>query len=379
MEFGLRSRLGRTLELTRTTAAEVVIAEPDRIVALARDLHLTLPGQLGLDGGLPTPDRYLAYVRGLLERLRLRGGVRHRWLDTWIKEAGVNQYLISGQRPEGMPAFPEGYVAPPRFLLASPKEKSKFDTITGRGNWYQDWAGRCLGLDAGQATEYLRRLLPVLADEGVLSVRTAKDRTTRVYGLQPGHIHVRLLADDLVNKAFVSCEECGWQQVVPPERRTRWYGHPCPRWRCTGILTPPQYGMSSTGAGGGFGGKLERDYRADYYRRLYLTGGTYRVVTAEHTGMLTRPERERVERTFRQGVHYTDPNVLSCTPTLELGMDIGDLSAVLLGSLPGGPANYVQRAGRAGRRTGNALVVAFGGRRARDRYYLDDPTEMIAR
>jgi hypothetical protein len=379
MEFGLRSRLGRTLELTRTTAAEVVVAEPDRIVALARDLHLTLPGQLGLDGGLPTPDRYLAYVRGMLERLRLRGGVRHRWLDTWIKEAGVNQYLISGQRPEGMPAFPEGYVAPPRFLLAGPKEKSKFDTITGRGNWYQDWTRRCLGLDAAQATEYLRRLLPVLADEGVLSVRTAKDRATRVYGLQPGHIHVRLLADDLVNKAFVSCEECGWQQVVPPERRTRWYGHPCPRWRCTGILTPPQYGMSSTGAGsGGFGGKLERDYRADYYRRLYLTGGTYRVVTAEHTGMLTRPERERVERTFRQGVHYTDPNVLSCTPTLELGIDIGDLSAVLLGSLPGGPANYVQRAGRAGRRTGNALVVAFGGRRARDRYYLDDPTEMIA-
>ncbi|MFE9975751.1 DEAD/DEAH box helicase [Streptomyces hirsutus] len=379
MEFGLRSRLGRTLELTRTTAAEVVVADPDRIVALARDLHLTLPGQLGLDGGLPTPERYLAYVRGLLERLRMRGGVRHRWLETWIKEAGVNQYLISGQRPEGMPAFPEGYVAPPRFLLDGPKEKSKFDTITGRGTWYQDWTRRCLGLDTAQTTEYLRRLLPVLADEGVLSVRTAKDRTTRVYGLQPGHVQVRLLTDDLVNKAFVSCEECGWQQVVPPERRTRWYGHPCPRWRCTGLLTAPQYGVSSTGAGsGGFGGKLERDYRADYYRRLYLTGGTYRVVTAEHTGMLTRPERERVERTFRQGAHYTDPNVLSCTPTLELGIDIGDLSAVLLGSLPGGPANYVQRAGRAGRQTGNALVVAFGGRRARDRYYLDDPTEMIA-
>lgn len=379
MEFGLRSRLGRTLELTRTTAAEVVVPAPDQIVALARDLHLTLPGQLGLDGGLPTPDRYLAYVRGLLERLRLRGGIRHRWLDTWIREAGVNQYLISGRRPEGMPAFPEGRVAPPRFLLDRPKDRTKFDSISGRGNWYQDWTRRCLGLDADQATEYLRRLLPVLADEGVLSVRTAKDRSTRVYGLQPGHIQVRLLADHLVNKAFVSCEECGWQQVVPPERRTRWYGHPCPRWRCTGVLAPPPSVTTATGTGSGsLAGTLERDYRADYYRRLYLTGGTYRVVTAEHTGMLTRPQRERVERAFRQGVHYTDPNVLSCTPTLELGIDIGDLSAVLLGSLPGGPANYVQRAGRAGRRTGNALVVAFGGRRARDRYYLDDPTEMIA-
>ncbi|MGA5411669.1 DEAD/DEAH box helicase [Streptomyces lavendulocolor] len=379
MEFGLRSRMGRTLELTRTAAAEVVIAEPERVTALARDIHLSLPGQLLVTGGLPTPDRYLAYVRGLLERLRLRGAVHHRWLDTWMKEAGTNRYLISGRRPEGMPAFPEG-VAPPRFLLDGQKDRSEFDAITGRLGWYQDWTRRCLGLDAASATEYLRRLLPALADERVLAVRTARDRQTRLYGLQPGHIEARLLDDAVVNKAFVSCEDCGWQQVVAPERRTRWYGHPCPRYRCKGLLTPPQPGMPHSGSStSGFGSAVrERDYTGDYYRRLYLTGGTFRVVTAEHTGMLTRPERERVERSFKAGTHYTDPNVLSCTPTLELGIDIGELSAVLLGSLPKGPANYVQRAGRAGRRTGNALVVAFGGRRARDLYYLDEPSEMIA-
>ncbi|MEU2346095.1 DEAD/DEAH box helicase [Streptomyces sp. NPDC013082] len=379
MEFGLRSRMGRTLELTRTAAAEVVVAEPDRVTDLARDLHLSLPGQLLAVGGLPTPERYLAYVRGLLERLRLRGAVRHHWLDTWIKEAGTDRYLISGRRPDGMPAFPEG-VAPPRFLLDGQKDRSEFDAVTGRLGWYQDWTRRCLELDAAGATEYLRRLLPALADAGVLAVRTARDRQSRVYGLQPGHIEVRLLGDTVVNKAFVSCEDCGWQQVVAPERRTRWYGHPCPRYRCKGSLTAPQPGMPGAGAETSrFGAPAqERDYTGDYYRRLYLTGGTFRVVTAEHTGMLSRPERERVERTFKAGTHYTDPNVLSCTPTLELGIDIGDLSAVLLGSLPAGPANYVQRAGRAGRRTGNALVVAFGGRKARDLYYLDEPREMIA-
>ncbi|MFD8864050.1 DEAD/DEAH box helicase [Streptomyces sp. NPDC059590] len=379
MEFGLRSRMGRTLELTRTAAAEVAVAEPDRITDLARDLHLSLPGQLLAGGGLPTPERYLAYVRGLLERLRMRGAVRHRWLNDWIKEAGSNRYLIWGRRPDGMPAFPEG-VAPPRFLLDGQKDRSEFDAITGRLGWYQDWTRRCLKLDAAGAVEYLRRLLPALAEERVLAVRTTRDRQTRVYGLQPGHITVRLLDDAVVNKAFVSCEDCGWQQVVAPERRTRWYGHPCPRYRCGGRLTPPQPGMPRNGAGfSRFGGAVqERDYTGDYYRRLYLTGGTFRVVTAEHTGMLSRPERERVERTFKAGTHYTDPNMLSCTPTLELGIDIGELSAVLLGSLPAGPANYVQRAGRAGRHTGNALVVAFGGRKARDLYYLDEPKEMIA-
>ncbi|WP_351222528.1 Zn-binding domain-containing protein [Streptomyces sp. NPDC002133] len=384
MEFGLRSRQGRTLELTRTAAAEVVIDHPDRITALARDLHLSLPGQLMVSGGLPTPERYLAFVRGLLERIRLRGGVRHRWLEPWIKDAGVARYKIWGGRPDGMPAFPDGMAAP-RFLLDGQKERSAFDAVTGRQGWYQDWARRCLGLDTAGATEYLRRLLPVLVEEQALSVRTAQDRTTRVYGLQPGHVEVRLLDDDVVNKAYVSCADCGWQQVVPPERRTRWYGHPCPRYRCGGMLRAPLTDGWATGAdvrssvgSSGFAASRARDYRDDYYRRLYLTGGTFRVVTAEHTGMLTRPQRERVERTFRSGTHYTDPNVLSCTPTLELGIDIGDLSAVLLGSLPKGPANYVQRAGRAGRRTGNALVVAFGGRRARDLYYLDDPREMIA-
>ncbi|MET7617385.1 DEAD/DEAH box helicase [Streptomyces sp. NPDC005408] len=387
MEFGLRSRQGRTLELTRTAAAEVLIDEPERLTSLARDLHLSLPGQLVVTGGLPTPERYLAFVRGLLERVRLRGGVRHRWLEPWIKDAGVARFKIWGGRPDGMPAFPDGMAAP-RFLLDGQKERSAFDAVTGRLGWYQDWTRRCLGLDAAGATEYLRRLLPVLVDEHVLSMRTAQDRTTRVYGLQPGHIEVRLLGDDVVNKAFVSCADCGWQQVVPPERRTRWYGHPCPRYQCRGMLRAPQADLSSTGTdvragigtsgSGGFGASRARDYRDDYYRRLYLTGGTFRVVTAEHTGMLTRPQRERVERTFRSGTHYTDPNVLSCTPTLELGIDIGDLSAVLLASLPKGPANYVQRAGRAGRKTGNALIVAFGGRRARDLYYLDDPREMIA-
>ena len=379
MEFGLRSRQGRTLELTRTAAAEVLLENPDRITALARDLHLALPGQQLAVGPLPTPERYLAFVRGLLERVRQRGGVRHRWLEPWMKDAGVTRFKIWGGRPDGMPAFPDGLAAP-RFLLDGPKDKSIFDTVTGRQNWYQDWVMRCLGLDSGAATEYLRRILPILADERLLAVRTAQDRVTRVYGLQPGHIAVRLLADDAVNTAFVSCEACGWQQVVPPEQRSHWYGHPCARYRCTGVLTPPQTGPSpsSSSAANSFGGAQPRDYRDDYYRHLYLTGGTFRVITAEHTGMLTRPQRERVERTFREGRHYTDPNVLSCTPTLELGIDIGDLSAVLLGSLPKGPANYVQRAGRAGRRTGNALVVAFGGRRARDLYYLDEPREMIA-
>ena len=43
LEFGLRSRMGRTLELTRTAAVEVPLTDPARIAALARDLQLRGP------------------------------------------------------------------------------------------------------------------------------------------------------------------------------------------------------------------------------------------------------------------------------------------------------------------------------------------------
>lgn len=102
------------------------------------------------------------------------------------------------------------------------------------------------------------------------------------------------------------------------------------------------------------------------------------MVAEEHTGLLTRAQREDVERRFRRGRPPADPNVLSCTPTLEMGIDIGQLSAVVLASLPPRPANYVQRGGRAGRADGNAFVLALLGGRNRDRYFLEEPLDMIA-
>ncbi|WP_103501404.1 MULTISPECIES: DEAD/DEAH box helicase [unclassified Streptomyces] len=374
MEFGLRSRQGRTLELTRTVAADVPLTEEETeaVSETVRELLTTTPGDIALPGGgVPGPEEWLHHVRGLLERMRTRGAVRHRWLEPWLHDAGVRRWQIWGGRPPGMPAFPRG-VSAPSFVLSGPKAGSEdFDVVTGRLGWYQDWARRSLGLRQDAATAFLARLLPALAELGVVSEQTTRDGATRVWGLQPGHVHVRRLTDDAVADAVAHCATCSWQQTVHPDLADQWHGRPCPRYRCGGSLRTGRDPDS---------GVRRRDYTADFYRRMYREAGVYTINTAEHTGTLSRSRREAVEKAFREGTaaHYANPQVLSCTPTLELGIDIGDLSAVVLASLPKGPANYVQRVGRAGRATGNSYLLTLVDRRPRDRYYLEDPRQMIA-
>ncbi|WP_340558030.1 DEAD/DEAH box helicase [Streptomyces sp. GSL17-111] len=372
MEFGLRSRQGRTLELTRTVAADVPLPDADAVADLVRELLLTTPGEIALpDGSVPGPDRHVGFVRGLLERLRIRGAVRHAWLDPWLDQAGVRRWAIWGGRATGMPAFPRGTSAP-AFLLGAPKAGSEdFDVLTGRLGWYQDWAIRALGLRRESATDFLVRLLPALAEAGVLSARTAADGSTRIYGLQPGHIQVRALADETLPDATAHCPRCFWEQTVHPDLADHWHGQPCPRYRCGGHLRTGR-DLDS--------GLRQRDFSEDFYRRMYREAGVYTINTAEHTSTLSRARREAVEKAFRDGtdVHYANPQVLSCTPTLELGIDIGDLSAVVLASLPKTPASYVQRVGRAGRATGNSYLLTMVDRNPRDRYYLEDPRLMIA-
>jgi len=118
------------------------------------------------------------------------------------------------------------------------------------------------------------------------------------------------------------------------------------------------------------------------------------IIAAEHTAQLNAAKSDAVfsraeeyELLF-QDVDITLPgagqqsraaiDVLSCTTTMEVGIDIGTLSGVALRNMPPSRANYQQRAGRAGRR-GNAVatVIAFGSSDTHDNHYFEQPQEMI--
>lgn len=111
----------------------------------------------------------------------------------------------------------------------------------------------------------------------------------------------------------------------------------------------------------------------------FTRGELRRVFSAEHTGLLRRDQRETLELRFKaKDAHPWYENLLSATPTLEMGVDIGDLSSVMLCSVPPNQASYLQRTGRAGRRDGNAFTTTLAdGASPHDLYFFEDTNEML--
>lgn len=68
--------------------------------------------------------------------------------------------------------------------------------------------------------------------------------------------------------------------------------------------------------------------------------------TAEHSAQQSGVVLQDYEDRFKQGTI----NLLGCSTTMEMGVDIGGISVVAMNNVPPHPANYLQRAGRAGRR-----------------------------
>ncbi len=125
------------------------------------------------------------------------------------------------------------------------------------------------------------------------------------------------------------------------------------------------------------GGALVAETVSDDDFDLRVLDGSYPMIRVEeHSAQVPHERRERAENRFKGDGETL--NTLVCTPTLELGVDIGSLDAILMRNVPPTAANYWQRAGRAGRRHRMAVDITYAQATGFDQAYFRAPEKLLA-
>ncbi len=222
---------------------------------------------------------------------------------------------------------------------------------TGNLTAIQRLVARVVGGREGAET-FLRAVVPLLLEYGIL-VRVLHfpiPARERVPGLDPLQVDPRFIRLRAADGGY-RCNACqAWRPYHLPA---------CPTPKCrNGYLVREA---------------ADKD-KENYYFRLYRGREPLRLMVREHSAQIGGEERARRETDFKEG----RLDVLVCTPTLELGVDIGPLLTVVLRNAPPTPANYAQRVGRAGRRLRIGFVSTFCAGGAHDRHAFEHPEWFVA-
>ena len=239
-------------------------------------------------------------------------------------------------------------------LRREAQEKAELVTqwVSERGDTVLRQVAKKWGVQNDHVEPFLERLFAFLVERKLLrpvSLKGARGNplpsVSGVYQIDADRLRLQ------PNHGVWRCRSCR-------RRLTRRTPHnACPAWRCNGTL------------------EFVREDPDNYDLQL-LDQGYSMLRPEEHTAMVPHEERERLENLFKGESDAI--NTFVCTPTLELGVDIGQLDAVLMRNVPPLPANYWQRAGRAGRRHRMAVDVTYCRSVSHDRAYFADPPKLLA-
>jgi len=322
--------------------------------AAASDFWADVPGMADLD-----VDARYDVLLGLLHLMRKRWAIRH---DAILEPVRFNNDVVTKLNEKAL-VHDELFYGPTGYSDTAERGRGyRLYRLTGSNTQPVVWAKRAFAalgmeLEHGDAVTMVTQIVDKLGDPAAefLVRHTVTGFRRQRYDLWMVNPEVISLQAD-ADAEHYRCPKCG---TVHRFRTLR---------VCTGSTCRTT---------------LEREnLEGNYFRQVYATplGEAVPVQAEEHSGQVGGQERREIELRFRDG---EDPlNVLICTPTMELGIDIGHLNAVTLRNVPPSPSNYAQRAGRAGRSGQASLISVFAGvgsaRGPHDQYFYRFPEKMIA-
>jgi DEAD/DEAH box helicase domain-containing protein len=348
-EYGYKSHIGRTLE--RSAASTLYVDGLENVVDTILPI---MKNEIELLRDV-TKEELQKFVLGFVIYLKESGAIYSDHLQPYITSGG-DTYVINniGTRMVYMPKFGTSYSIP-RFLTNG--SFKSFDKVTNKGK--TTWCDRWLMYNFLDKSALLpdtaivyKPIIDALVKQKIMLETDFQDKL--IWGLNPEKLFIT--AD---TKQF-RCTACKHILCIDGKHTHQAHNMKCMRKECAGS----------------YENFISED---SYYKLLYTNGDLQRVVAREHTGLLGRSAREKVENDFikRKSNEPWKPNLLSATPTLEMGIDIGDLSSVVLCSVPPNGANYLQRIGRAGRTDGNAFNVTIANASNHDLYFYEEPNAIM--
>jgi hypothetical protein len=226
--------------------------------------------------------------------------------------------------------------------------------LSDKGNTLARQAAKRWGIPQDDIPEFFEELWQLLAED--LQLLTPVTLTRWRNRAIPGCAGVRQIDADKLrlapHKGIYRCNLCRRAHIRPTPKMA------CMAWRCTGTL---QFEAES----------------GDDYDLMVLDEQFATIRPREHSAQVPAKDREILELMFKGENELV--NTLVCTPTLELGVNIGALDAVLMRNVPPLPANYWQRAGRAGRQHRMAVNLTYARQASHDRAYFNDPPKIAGR
>ena len=352
LEYGRRSHIGRTLE---RSGASMASEDSSVIEIIAESAMPRLENEAGIRG-LLSKEKLAGFLHLWATHMRKNGAFAIPLYKSYV-ESGGNEYILSPNSGRVNSWMPDSFVAPLFMAGSNGSWSGNFELLTPN-SWYARKLLQTLGKTALEVPGYADAITIIIteAEKAGLLIRMEGPKGMPVFGLNPEFFRVTSSVGQL------RCSKCGQLLSIRKEDAASWTGAVCIRDGCGGSYLPV-------------------DDVLDVSHRIYSQGDPVRIHASEHTGLLARPDREALEDSFKHGKEEHrawDTNLLSCTPTLEMGIDIGDLSTVVLCQVPPGQAQYIQRVGRAGRKDGNAFTVTVAGSKQHDLYFYQEPTEMIS-